>query len=146
VNCRELEGLLPELLEGTIEGIDHARCVAHRAACASCAELLEPMGDRLVPVSAEPPEAFLAGVLQRTSRAPVPESWAAFWRRLVLRPRFASEVAYVCVAAFCVVCAAVGDVSADARSRKAGVLIQEICSEAGVLADRATSLFTKEKP
>jgi len=146
MNCREFEGLLLPLLDGTIQAADHQRCVLHAASCASCGELVEPMGPRLAPVVVEPPPYLVAGILARTSRAAAPPSWAETWRRLVLRPRFASEAAYVGVVMLSVACAALDDTPVETRSARARVAIQELCSEAGVLVDRATSLLQKEKP
>jgi len=97
--------------------------------------------------SVEPPEGFLEGVLARTSLAPASPSLAGAWRRLMLRPRFAYEAAYVGVVTICLACASLGGASAPARTARAGVAIQEICSEAGVLVSRATSyLQPKETP
>ena len=95
MNCREFEGLLERLLNGTLEDGEHARCVDHVASCASCRELVEPMGLTLAPVGAEPPASLLVAVLSRTSHASRRTPWAETWRQWMLRPRFASEAAYV---------------------------------------------------
>lgn len=134
MNCHEFEGLLDGMLEGTLPGVDHARGVDHVASCLSCRELVEPMGLTLAPVGAEPPAFFLAAVLARTSRAARRTRWAETWRQWILRPRFASEAAYLGV-----VVLSLAVVTLD----RSGV---DLRSEAGILLDRATSLWEKEKP
>jgi predicted anti-sigma-YlaC factor YlaD len=136
MNCREFEGALAGLLDGTLEGEAHARCRRHAASCSSCAELVEPMGPSLVPVAAEPPASFLVAVLARTSHESRGARWAATWHQWVLRPRFAAEAAYVGV-----VVLSLSFVTLD----RSGVL-SGLRSEAGILLDRATSLWEKEKP
>jgi predicted anti-sigma-YlaC factor YlaD len=136
MNCREFEAALDRLLDGTLEGESHACCVRHVASCSSCRELVEPMGPSLVPVAAEPPASLLAAVLAGTSHVSRRARWAATWHQWVLRPRFASEVAYVGV-----VLLSLSFVTLD----RSGVL-NGVRSEAGILLDRATSLWEKEKP
>lgn len=71
MNCRDFEGVLEGLLDGTLGGDEHARCVAHAALCPSCRELVEPMGLALAPTGSEPPPSLVsemvAEVLARTS-------------------------------------------------------------------------------
>ncbi len=136
MNCSEFEGLLEGLLEGTLEGEAHARCVRHTASCAPCRELVEPMGSMLAPVAVEPPARLLPRVLRKTSGAPVRSRWAETWRQWMLRPRFASEAAYLGV-----VVLSLAAVRLDSR-----VVLQHVRSEAGILLDRATSLLEKEMP
>jgi len=136
MNCRDLLEQLEPLLDGTLDDERHARCIVHAASCASCRELVEPMGAMLAPVSSEPPASFLAAVLSLTSYAARRTSWAETWRRWMLRPRFASEAAYVGVV---VLSLAAGRL--DSRA-----VLDELRSEAGILLDRATSLLEKEKP
>jgi len=136
VNCREFEGALDRLLDGTIERDAHARAVGHVASCPSCRELVEPMGPALTPVAAEPPASLLAVVLAKTSHRARRERWAETWHRWMLRPRFASEAAYVGV-----VVLSLSFVTLD----RSGVL-NGLRSEAGILLERATSLWEKEKP
>ena len=94
------------------------------------------MGPLLAPVATEPPVSFLVAVLARTSHEAHRTRWAETWHRWVLRPRFASEAAYVGV-----VLLSLSVVTLD----RSGVL-NGLRSEAGILLDRATSLWEKEKP
>lgn len=146
MNCREFEGTLLDLLEGTLSRADHARAVGHTASCAACFALVAPMGADLAPVAAEPPASFLPSVLHSTSEVSPRAGWADTWRRWALRPRFASEVAYVGVVMLSVALATLDDTPVEARSARARVVIREVCSEAGILVDRAASLLQKEKP
>jgi hypothetical protein len=75
--------------------------LAHCPACAALGRVLAGLAEDL-PRLAEvaPPPSLLEGVLARTTgrRAPGPAwplRWAGFWRRLLQRPRFALEGAYV---------------------------------------------------
>jgi predicted anti-sigma-YlaC factor YlaD len=136
MNCREFEGALDRLLDGSVEREAHARAVDHVASCPTCRELVEPMGASLAPVAAEPPASFLASVLARTSHETRRTRWADTWHQWMLRPRFASEAAYVGV-----VVLSLSFVTLD----RSGVL-NGLRSEAGILFDRATSLWEKEKP
>jgi hypothetical protein len=133
--CSEFERHLESLLEGRLAGEDHARCVLHAASCAPCAELVFPMGAQLVPVAVEPPASLRRSVLRRTSGATARLRWAATWRACVMRPRFASEAAYVGVVMLTLACSTL-DRNTLAHYR----------AEAGILLDRATSLLEKEKP
>jgi predicted anti-sigma-YlaC factor YlaD len=136
VNCLEFSRELDRLLDGTIERDAHARAVGHVAACPSCRELVEPMGPSLTPVAAEPPASLLARVLAKTSHRARRARWAETWHQWMLRPRFASEAAYVGV-----VVLSLSFVTLD----RSGVL-NGLRSEAGILLERATSLWEKEKP
>jgi len=146
MNCREFEGTLLDLLDGTLASAAHAGCVRHAASCAACFALVSPMGADLTPVAAEPPASFLQSVLLSTSEASPHFRWADTWRRWALRPRFASEVAYVGVVMLSVALATLDDTPVEARSARARVVIRELCSEAGILVDRAASILQKEKP
>ena len=136
MNCHDFEGLLEGLLVGALDRDDHARCVDHAASCTSCRTLVAPMGLTLSPVSAEPPDSFVSAVLALTSNAPRRTPWAETWRQWMLRPRFASEVAYVGVVVLSLVSTTV-----DSRA-----VLNDLRSEAGILFDRAASLLEKEKP
>ena len=136
MSCRDFEGRLGDLLEGALTDVELARSVAHAASCPSCRQLVEPMGDTLVPVAAEPPAALLATVLSKTSHAVPRSRWAETWRQWMLRPRFACEAAYVGVVVLSLV-----SVRVDSRA-----VFNDLRSEAGILLDRATSLWEKEKP
>jgi predicted anti-sigma-YlaC factor YlaD len=142
MSCREFEGALLALLEGTLSRADHARAVRHAASCAACFALVAPMGAELAPVAAEPPASLLPSVLLSTSNAPSRSRWADTWRRWALRPRFASEVAYVGVVMLSVL-ATLDDTPVEARSARARIVIHELCSEAGILVDRAASLLQR---
>jgi hypothetical protein len=148
MTCHDFERRLEGLLEGTLGGDEHARCVAHAASCAPCRELVEPMGPMLVPVDALPPASLVAAILARTS-GPAPRSrWAETWRAWMLRPRFASEAAYVGVVVLSLA-AVTMDLRVD-EARHAGararVVLHDLRAEAGILLDRAASLLEKEKP
>ena len=136
MNCHGFEEWLERLLEGALDRREHARCVAHVASCVSCRTLVEPMGLTLIPVGAEPPASLLTAVLSRTSRATRRTPWAETWRQSMLRPRFASEAAYVGVVVLSLVSARL-----DSRA-----VIDNLRSEAGIFLDRAASLLEKEKP
>ena len=136
MNCREFAGALEALLDGTLERDGHARSVRHVASCRSCRELVEPMGPLLASAGAAPPASFLKEVLARTSHGSRRFRWAETWHQWMLRPRFASEAAYVGV-----VLLSLSFVTLD----RSGVL-NGLRSEAGILLDRATSLWEKEKP
>ena len=136
MNCHDFEGLLEGLLEGALLPDEHARCVGHVASCASCLALVEPMGLTLAPVGAEPPASLLVAVLSRTSQASRRTPWAETWRQWMLRPRFASEAAYVGV-----VVLSLAAVTVHPRD-----VFNDLRSEAGILLDRATSLLEKERP
>lgn len=136
MNCHDFEGRLDGLLEGALDRDEHVRCVDHVASCPSCYELIEPMGLMLAPVVAEPPDSFLSTVLARTSNANRRTPWAETWRQWMLRPRFASEVAYVGVVVL----------SLTASAIHPRDVINDLRSEAGILFDRAASLLEKEKP
>ena len=136
MNCREFGGALDRVVDGTIDRDAHAQAVGHVASCPSCRELVEPMGPSLAPVAAEPPASFLAAVLANTSHRARRPRWAETWHRWMLRPRFALEAAYVGV-----VVLSLSFVTLD----RSGVLTG-LRSEAGILLERATSLWEKEKP
>jgi len=146
MNCREFEGALRDLLDGTLSHDDHLGAVRHAATCAECWGLVAPMGADLAPVTVEPPASLVPSVLRLTSEAARRSRWADTWRRWALRPRFASEVAYVGVVMLSVAVATLDDTPVEARSARARVVIRELCSEAGILVDRAASLLQKEKP
>lgn len=148
MNCHEFEGLLDGLLEGALPELDRARCVHHVASCASCRELVEPMGLLLDRVFAEPPASLLTAVLARTSGAQRRTLWAETWHRWMLRPRFASEAAYVGVVVLSLAVVTLDRSGVEARDTRscARVVYNDLRSEAGILLDRATSLWEKEKP
>jgi len=146
MNCLEFEAALSELLDGTIAAGPHGLAVRHAAACESCRELVLPMGAALRPVAVRPPRSLRAGVLARTSRPAWSFRWTETWRCWVLRPRFASEAAYIGVVALAVACATRHPGGASTRTARAGAVLSEIGNEAGIFLNRATSLWEKERP
>ena len=136
MNCHEFEGLLESVLDGALVASDHARCVDHVASCVSCRDLVEPMGPNLTPYSVEPPASLFVEVVSRTSGASWRRTWGEVWHQWMLRPRFASEAAYVGVVVLSLI-------STTVNSR---AVINDLRSEAGILLDRATSLLAEEKP
>ena len=135
MNCREFEAHLESLLEGRVAVADHHRCVNHAATCDACGELVAPMGRNLIPVAVKPPASFRSSVVRLTSGASSRARWAETWRSWVMRPRFASEAAYVGVVVLTLVCA-----SLDRTT------LTHYRSEAGILLERATSLLEREAP
>lgn len=89
---------LPALAGGSLARPDRALVRAHLAGCAACRAVF--------------------ATYPRTS----------LWRRWALRPRFAFEVAYVAVAALCVV-VTVGDVDLRAFSGKVHTLMTDLRQE-----------------
>jgi hypothetical protein len=149
MNCREFAMSLDALLEGTL-GVDgHAACARHVASCASCRELVEPMGPTLLPIAAVPTPSIVASVLTKTSgRRPADGfGWAETWRRWMLRPRFAAEAAYVgvCVLTLALAGLNIRPVEAVDRVRSSTVVFHELGDEAGILFYRVTSLWEKER-
>jgi anti-sigma factor RsiW len=136
MKCHDFESCLGGLLDGALEADARARCVAHAASCPPCRELVEPMGPLLAPVAVEPPPSLLIAVMARTSRVERRNRWAETWRGWMLRPRFASEAAYVGVVVL----------SLAASTVHPKDVLNDLRSEAGILFDRATSLWEKERP
>jgi len=66
----------------------------------------------------------------------------------MLRPRFASEAAYVAVVllSLSVVTMDRSGLEPEHARARARVVLSDLRSEAGILLDRATSLWEKEKP
>ena len=93
------------------------------------------MGPELFPVAVEPPAGFRRSVLRATSGARRRVRWAEAWRGLILRPRFASEAAFVGVLML-----TLGYTTLDRNT------VTQLRAEAGTLLDRATSLLEKERP
>ena len=91
-----------------LAGTERAACARHLDGCPRCRELAElgALGsqDSLAAAVVDPGPGFVEEILARTSGAPRPAAvpsadargwWAGLWPRLVRRPRFAWEVAYV---------------------------------------------------
>jgi predicted anti-sigma-YlaC factor YlaD len=146
MSCRDFAGVLEGLLDGTLEREAHARCIRHVASCRSCRELVEPMGLALAPVGTEPPASLLEAVLARTSHETRRTRWAETWHQWMLRPRFASEAAYVAVVVLSLSFVTLDRSGVQPQYARARVVLNDLRSEAGILLDRATSLWEKEKP
>jgi len=117
MTCKDFERLLEAWLveddsSGSgLAGTERAACTRHLAGCPRCRELAELGALAVTPVdgagsagSLDPGPGFVEAVLDRTSGAPRPAEtpatgarggWAGLWLRLVRRPRFAWEAAYV---------------------------------------------------
>jgi hypothetical protein len=149
MSCRAFARSLDGLLEGTLSMEEHAACVRHAASCASCRELVEPMGPTLSPVASVPVPSIVTSVLARTSGARPADrrGWAETWRRWMLRPRFAAEAAYVGVCALTLALAGLNVRPAEAveRVRASSAVFHELGDEAGILLHRVTSLWEKER-
>ncbi len=142
MNCGQFEDALPAILDGALDGEERARCARHAATCASCRELVEPMGESLAPVAVDPPASLLAAVLARTIHEPSwAARWAETWRQWMLRPRFASEAAFVGVVVLSMAAVRVSPRTIDAETEKAKVAYEQIRGQAGNLLDRAASLL-----
>ena len=104
-------GRARELLGQPLDALESALLRSHLAGCAECAWLDRAIAtlESELPLLAEidPGEAFTRAVLARTPpprRAAVRGAgWLEVWRRLVLRPRFALEAAYVLTAVVLIV-------------------------------------------
>lgn len=101
--CDRARGLLASIRDAALDPTDTDLLSAHTARCAECrtfAATLASLAEAL-PTLAEwdPGPGFAASVLARTSRRPADQTWGDRWRaawpRLVQRPRFAWEAAYV---------------------------------------------------
>jgi anti-sigma factor RsiW len=102
--CRSAEDRFVAFVDGDLDPVDRELVAAHVAGCAACREQLASVRAlfRELPLVAEvvPDRAFVADVLRATAEPP---RWADTWRRLMLRPRFALELAYVAAVLLCVV-------------------------------------------
>jgi len=101
--CDRARELLASSRDMVLDPTDTSLLAAHAARCVECrtfAATLASIADAL-PTLAEwdPGPGFAAAVLARTSLRPAEPSWGdwrrAAWQRLVQRPRFAWEAAYV---------------------------------------------------
>jgi anti-sigma factor RsiW len=96
--CRAAEVLLPDLVDEALHGTDAELVRLHLERCSGCAAAARALLAlrHALPAMAEvdPGRPFTEGVLARTTHAP----WrrlAASFRRLLLRPTFAMEGAYL---------------------------------------------------
>ena len=104
-------GRARDMLGQPLDPLESSLLQSHLAGCAECAWLAGAIAElrRDLPLLAEldPGEEFTRAVLAKTrrpSRAPSRGAdWLAGWRRLLLRPRFALEAAYVLTAVVLIV-------------------------------------------
>jgi len=100
--CDACEARLPDLIDGTLGATDRTLVQRHVSRCPSCravALALDDLRSRLPRMAAVPPgpalaTRVLAATTGRRRLAPNRAGVAAVWR-LLLRPRFALEAAYV---------------------------------------------------
>lgn len=138
--CERARLLLASAPDDDLAPDDHLLVGGHLERCADCrafASLWDSVASALPSLAAlEPDASFVDDVLARTSRRPTWRWWAddvrAAWLRVVERPRFAWEVAYVCtlcwllifgnpIAAFDWTTARVGAVAKEAVIRSAQI-------------------------
>ena len=106
--CPSAEERFVAFVDGDLDPADRALVAAHAARCPACRAELSRVRALIadLPRIAEAPtdEDFVADVLSRTTGRALPThaSWADTWRRLVHRPRFALEMAYVATLLLCV--------------------------------------------
>jgi anti-sigma factor RsiW len=107
--CPAAQDRFVAFVDGELNATDAALVRKHLGRCLACRGELVRVRALIadLPRIAEAPTDgdFVADVLSRTTgRAlPTPASWADTWRRLVHRPRFALELAYVATLLLCVV-------------------------------------------
>jgi len=101
--CDRARELLASIPDGALDPTDASLLAAHASRCVECRTFgvtVASITDAL-PILAEwdPGPGFAAAVLARTSRRPAADTlgdrWRAAWQRLLQRPRFALEAAYV---------------------------------------------------
>ena len=113
MTCQDFERLLeawlaegdPSDAEGLLTRAQRAACARHLAECRHCRELADLGALGIQGTAAvDPGPGFVEEILARTSgaahRAEAPATharggWAGLWPRLVCRPRFAWEAAYL---------------------------------------------------
>ena len=102
--CPAAEDRFVSFVDGELDPVDRELVAAHVAGCRPCREELAQVRALLaeLPHIAEvvPDRAFVGDVLRRTA---APPRWSDTWRRLMLRPRFALEMAYVGAVVLCVI-------------------------------------------
>jgi hypothetical protein len=101
--CDRARELLASIRDMVLDPTDASLLAAHAARCLECrtfAATLASITEALPTLSEwDPGPGFAAAVLARTSLRPAEPTWGDWWRaawqRLVQRPRFAWEAAYV---------------------------------------------------
>ena len=83
MDCRRVEELLSDHLEGSLHEILKAELAAHLAACAACRELREAVGEVVLALRAQPEFEAPAGLVERVTRAVLAQP-----RAVVVRPAF----------------------------------------------------------
>jgi hypothetical protein len=125
--CGRARDLLSESLDGLPERIDQELLLEHLAACTACRDLnrvlLELAHDLPRLAVMQPDRGFVDDVLKRTLPVEVQlrRWWARLWPRLVRRPRFALESAYLCVVVLVVVFATPGSPLGAVPSRSLAI-------------------------
>jgi hypothetical protein len=80
--CASAENRFVAFVDGDLDAVDRELVAAHVAGCLACREELSRV---------------------RAGATATPPRWADTWRRWMLRPRFALELAYVAAVVLCVV-------------------------------------------
>jgi anti-sigma factor RsiW len=97
--CAQAEELLPALVDDHLDADSRDILRGHVSHCEACARLLTVLQEAqlALPALAEipPPLGFAERVLAATSAAPRRGSVAAWWLRLLARPRASLELAYI---------------------------------------------------
>lgn len=102
--CGRVQGILPELVDGGLRAAEAGLVELHLAHCARCATLRQALlwlQDELPRYAlVEPPADLAASIVEATAglaarRAARRLAWHEWVQRLVSRPRFAWEAAYV---------------------------------------------------
>jgi len=142
--CEKACAQLPDLADGRLADLDRQLVQAHLEHCTACRAVAVALGwlDPLLPELAEldPGPAFTAAVVRRTTGAEhsltraarrgetvgpagLMDRAARWWRRLLFRPRFALEAAYVATVIL-VLLASVPGAPLRQPARLAGEVIQ----------------------
>jgi hypothetical protein len=98
--CESAEIQLPDFVDGDLEDADRDLVSMHLEGCLECRVLKSCLRQLKVDLEdlreIEPSPEFAGRVIAATSnRFPVVQGLAAIWRRLIERPRFAYEFAYI---------------------------------------------------
>ena len=98
--CGSAEGQLPDFVDGILEDASRDLVSMHLEGCGSCRALESALSQLKLDLETlreiEPNPGFAREVVAATSdRLPVVQGLAAIWRRMIERPRFAYEFAYI---------------------------------------------------
>jgi predicted anti-sigma-YlaC factor YlaD len=103
--CKRAHELICQLVENELTRNEKLLLEMHFATCAPCRSLSQVLAELHITLpqmaEIEPGSAFTIIVLQATCHQPQPQvirdkPVLAWWRRLLIRPRLAWEVAYIC--------------------------------------------------